>query len=64
MTQYQRKEESMKKQTSNKKSGNEQVKVSTRIDGGKTNIEIKVYAPAGRATRKEAPIPETSKASS
>lgn len=54
----------MKKQTGNKKSGNEQVRVTTSTDKGKTDIEIRVYAPAGRATRKEAPIPETSKVSS
>ncbi len=50
----------MKKQAGNKKSGNEQVKVSTSIDNGKTNIEIRVYAPAGRATnRKRMTTPET-----
>ncbi len=59
----------MKKQTgkSNKKSGNEQVRVTTSIDKGKTTLDIRVYAPAnraGRANQKPTTTPETSKESS
>lgn len=59
----------MKKKTSklNKKSGNEQVRVTTSIDKGKTTLDIRVYAPAnhaGRANQKPMTTPETSKVSS
>ena len=43
----------MKKQFSTKKTGGEQVKVSTSVGNGKTTVEISVYAQAGRTTRKE-----------
>jgi len=35
-----------------KKTGTEQVKVSTSVNKGKTTVEISVYAQAGRTTRK------------
>ena len=64
MAEISKKGESMKKQVGNKKSGNEQVRITTSTDNGKTSIEIRVYPPAGRAAKKAAPTPETSKASS
>ena len=42
----------MKEQFSTKKTGSEQVKVSTSVGNGKTTVEISVYAQAGRAPRK------------
>ena len=43
----------MRRQPKTKKTGSEQVKVSTSVHKGTTTVEISVYAQAGRTTRKE-----------
>jgi len=54
----------MEQKAKTKKTGNEQVKVSTRVDKGKTTVEISVYAQAGQTTRKGKAVVAHSEAAS